>query len=67
MMLTLGIYWSIYLYLDWQDKPVLTTVTTTALPISQVEFPAITICSEGKQILVLILQEYLFMWPMQSI
>ena len=26
MMLTLGIYWSIYLYLDWQDNPVLTTV-----------------------------------------
>ena len=48
LMLSLGVYWSIYLYLDWQEKPVLTTVTTTALPVSQVDFPALTICSEGE-------------------
>ena len=47
-MLSLRVYWSIHLYLDWQEKPVLTTVTTTALPVSQVDFPALTICSEGK-------------------
>jgi hypothetical protein len=46
-MLILSIYWSYYLYADWQEKPVLTTVTTTALPVTQVDFPAVTICSEG--------------------
>jgi hypothetical protein len=33
----------------WQSNPVLTTVTSTALPISQVTFPAVTICSEGEK------------------
>ena len=47
-MLSLGVYWSIHLYFDWQEKPVLTTVTTTALPVSHVDFPAVTICSEGE-------------------
>ena len=47
-MLCLGTYWSWWLYNDWQRNPVLTTVTTTALPVSQVPFPAVTICSEGK-------------------
>jgi hypothetical protein len=47
-MLSLGIYWSYYLYADWQEKPVLTTVTTTALPVTQVGFPAVTICNEGE-------------------
>ena len=46
-MLILSIYWSYYLYADWQEKPVLTTVMTTALPVSQVAFPAVTVCSEG--------------------
>jgi len=31
------------------NNPVLTTVTTTALPVSQVPFPTVTICSEGKE------------------
>jgi len=46
-MLSLGVYWSYYLYADWQEKPVLTTVTTTALPVTLVNFPAVTICAEG--------------------
>jgi hypothetical protein len=29
-------------------SPVLTTVGSTALPLSQVDYPAITICSQGK-------------------
>jgi hypothetical protein len=32
---------------DWQQNQVLTTVTTTALPVTKVPFPAVTICSEG--------------------
>ena len=35
-------------YNDWQDNPVLTTVSTTAMPISEIEFPAITICGQGS-------------------
>ena len=34
-------------YNDWQDNPVLTTVQTTGMPISKIDFPAITICSQG--------------------
>jgi MFS-type transporter involved in bile tolerance (Atg22 family) len=46
-MMCLGTYWSWYLYSDWQENPVLTTVTTTALPVINIDFPAVTICSEG--------------------
>ena len=28
-MLALGLYWSLFLYNDWDDNPVTTTVTTT--------------------------------------
>ncbi len=31
----------------FQDNPVTTTVSTTALPIEKVAFPAITICGQG--------------------
>ena len=46
-MLALGIYWSAILYLDWRGQQVLTTIATTALPVDQIEFPAITFCSPG--------------------
>jgi hypothetical protein len=46
-MLALGIYWSVILYNDWRGQQVLTTIATTALPINQIEFPAITFCSPG--------------------
>ena len=35
-------------YNDWQDNPVLTSVSTTAMPIAEIEFPAITICGQGS-------------------
>ena len=35
-------------YVEWQDNPVLTSVQTTGLPISEIEFPAITICGQGS-------------------
>ena len=34
-------------YNEWQENPVLTTVSTTGKPIKDIEFPAITICSQG--------------------
>jgi hypothetical protein len=46
-MLLLGTYWSVVAYSNWQDNPVLTTVKNSALPIKEIEFPAVTICSQG--------------------
>jgi hypothetical protein len=36
LMLMLGSYWSADAYNSWQDNPVLTTVTTTAYPVTKV-------------------------------
>jgi hypothetical protein len=36
LMAALGLYWCIKAYLDWQDKPVLTTITTTAYSVKGV-------------------------------
>ena len=46
-MLALGIYWSVILYQDWRGQQVLTTIATTAYPVNQIEFPAVTFCSPG--------------------
>jgi hypothetical protein len=35
-MSMLGLYWTITLYIDWQDNPVVTTTTTLAYPIDKV-------------------------------
>ena len=35
-------------YITWQDNQVLTTLHTTGLPISEIDFPAITICGQGS-------------------
>ncbi len=40
LMLVLGLYWSIVIYEDWQDQLVITTASSTALPVTNVEFPA---------------------------
>ena len=41
-----AIYLSTYSYVDWQNSPVTTTVLTTAKPIRNISFPAITICAQ---------------------
>jgi hypothetical protein len=46
-MASLGMFWSIEAYNDWQDNLVLTTINTTAYPITNIEFPAVTICGQG--------------------
>jgi len=46
-MISIGFYSSWSLYDDWINEPVLTNVKTTALHISQVPFPAVTICTPG--------------------
>ena len=35
-------------YVEWQASPTITTINTTAYPIKSIEFPAITICSQGS-------------------
>ena len=39
----------INLYDEWQAKPVITTLDTVALPIKEIEFPAVTICPQGSR------------------
>jgi hypothetical protein len=39
-------------YLDWQDQPVLTTITTTAYSVKQIKFPAVTFCSPGTDVII---------------
>ena len=34
-------------YTNWQEDPIITSVRTTALPIEDLEYPAITICGQG--------------------
>ena len=45
--LTFAIWMSITAYHNWKDNPVLTSVKNTGLPIEKIDFPAITICSQG--------------------
>ena len=35
------------LYTDWQNDPVITNLDTIAMPIKDIEFPAVTICPQG--------------------
>ena len=34
-------------YCDWKDNPILTSVKTTGLPLSDIKYPAIILCSQG--------------------
>jgi len=36
LMALLGSYWCVQSYLNWQNHPVLVTITTTAQPVTQV-------------------------------
>ena len=44
----LGIYTSAQIYNDWKDQPVITLVESTGIPISEVPFPSVVICSHGS-------------------
>ena len=56
-MFHFSVYSTFTTYTDWQDNPTITTINTTAYPIKNVEFPAITICSQGaaKDVLDMVL------------
>ena len=60
-----SIFSTVQTYKEWKDNPIMTTVNTTAYPIKNIDFPAITICSQGasKDIMDVVLlkqfEEYL--------
>ena len=43
----LAIHMSLDAWKTWKESPVLTSVRSTGLPLQNVDFPAITICSHG--------------------
>ena len=43
----LAIHMSLDAWKTWKESPVLTSVRSTGLPLENVDFPAITICSQG--------------------
>ena len=48
LMILLSIYWSSKAYSSWQDNPVITTVQTSAYPLKDLEYPAVTVCGQGS-------------------
>ena len=36
--------------MNWNEMPVVTTIGTTALPITELEVPSITLCSPGNDL-----------------
>ena len=42
-----AVYMSLDAWKTWKDAPVLTSVSSTGLPLRKIDFPAITICSQG--------------------
>ena len=38
---------SVQSYNNWMDNPVITTLEDTATPIADLDYPAVTVCSEG--------------------
>ena len=43
----IAIYMSLDAWNTWKEAPVLTSISSTGLPLQKVDFPAITICSQG--------------------
>ena len=48
IMLSLGIYFSSLMYLDWQDQQVFTKIQTSARLLKDIEFPSVTFCNRGS-------------------
>ena len=43
----LAAHLSVEVYLEWQERQVVTVLADTELPVTQLDFPAVTICSDG--------------------
>ena len=48
LSMTLAIWMVNTSYTDWKDHPVITTLKTTTKPVTDLNFPAITVCADGK-------------------
>ena len=51
-VVSIAVFFSVFqtcsLYSQWQTYPVITTLESIALPIKDIEFPAVTICPQGS-------------------
>ena len=48
--ISLATFFSVEAYLAWGDFPVITSVSTTALPIEDLAWPSVTLCNQGRGI-----------------
>ena len=46
-LLTTALIWASSAYQEWNENPVITTLKDTEKEVAGLEFPAVTICSEG--------------------
>ena len=46
-LFVLGIFMIMSLYKGWKDSPITTTIEDPAVPIQEIDFPAITLCGMG--------------------
>ena len=44
----LASFFSIEAYLAWGDFPLITSVSTTSLPIADLAWPSVTLCNQGR-------------------
>ena len=47
LSMSLAIYLSVESYNQWQERPVITTLKSTAKPVTEIPFPTVTICGSG--------------------
>jgi hypothetical protein len=54
IMVLVATSWSIYascsIYMSWQDDPVVTTIGTASKAIADLDFPSVTLCSQGNDV-----------------
>ena len=46
--IALGVYLTERIFTKWQSTPVLTSISTTNYPLTEIPFPAVTICPNPK-------------------
>ena len=44
----ISLFFTLSIYKSWDESPILTTVGTTEYDIEQIEYPSITICTQGS-------------------
>ena len=46
--IVLATFFSVEAYSAWSDFPLITSVSTTALPIEDIDWPSVTVCNQGR-------------------